>query len=113
LFTDGALALLMQRSDVLLNDSGMSSGDVAGPMFQNVRPPPSRDAEGLHLVVESGPCGRAWVRPHWDTPPEVAGGQPGVTFCANAGPMGMIAASITRKHGEVVCTGMGRGVDAR
>jgi hypothetical protein len=63
--------------------------------------PASTGQDGAHLVVEQGPCGHAWVRPHWDA--VGTDGAKTVTYCGNAGGNGMLDVEVTREGGRVVC----------
>lgn len=55
-----------------------------------------------HLLIEQGPCGRAWVKPHWDGS---TGGKSVRSFCATAGENGEVSGLFTREEHRVLCTG--------
>jgi len=54
----------------------------------------------LHLKVEHAPCGKAWVRPHWNLP---VASDAQVQLCANASADGLLHVDVPREGGSVAC----------
>jgi len=71
---------------------------------QRIAPVAGDDARA-RFVVDHGPCGRVWVRPHWDAP--APDGAPRTVYCRNAGPTGQVEGVVTRSRGVVDCEGPG------
>jgi hypothetical protein len=84
-----------------LLDVGVGSTEV---LRDGAQPGMPADDDQIRLVVEHGPCGRVWVRPHWDsTTPD---GAKHTTFCQNAGTTGAIEVTVTRTGGHATCSGI-------
>ena len=78
-------------------------GVGADTVLKDVERPLLVEADGAaHVVIAQGPCGRVWVRPHWD----VGGsdGRPRASFCENAAATGELVALVTRTDGHLECT---------
>jgi isoquinoline 1-oxidoreductase beta subunit len=85
-----------------LLDVGVGSTEV---LRNTAAPPLPVGDDRIRLAAPHGPCGRIWVRPHWDeTPPD---GAKQVSFCENADARGAIEVTVTRAGGHADCSGIG------
>jgi len=85
-----------------LLDVGVGSTEV---LRNTTAPPLPVGDDRIRLAAPHGPCGRIWVRPHWDeTPPD---GAKQVSFCENADARGAIEVTVTRAGGHADCSGIG------
>ncbi len=66
-------------------------------MAMDKRLPVVVDADGRRHLIDHGPCGDVWVRPHWSAPD----GTP--RYCSNARDDGALLVQATRQGGAVVC----------